>query len=133
MTHLSLVSIVLGALIIVTRTPLLFAPRATLEVYGSLYRTDTRARLVGLLAASVGLCMILAASTSSGVGASVFWVWGWLAVLVAGLVPILFPAAYRGLVGAALGWAAASGRARALGALAVALGVLLVYLGMYVL
>jgi hypothetical protein len=108
MTYLSLVSIVLGTLIIVTRTPLVLAPRPTLEVYGSLYRTDTRARLVGLFAASIGLCMILAASASSGIGASVFWVWGWLAILLAGLVPLLFPAAYRGFVGTVLGWSSTS-------------------------
>jgi len=132
MSHLAFVSIVFGVLIIIARGPLLVAPANTLEVYRSLIRSNARVRVLGLCGVLLGLAMIAAASSSDGTGAWVIWVWGWVVVSMSGLFALPFASAYRRFAEVLLGLMENSDLPRPVGAIATALGALLIYLGLCV-
>lgn len=129
MSHLAIVSIVMGAVLIAIRGPLLIAPEATTELYRQLAATDTRIRVAGILGILLGLWMVLSVSESLGLGAWVFWIWGWFLVVACVLLLLIFVSAYRSFVEATVAWFERSRLLRPLGAFAVVLGVLLIGLG----
>ncbi len=132
MSHLALVSIALGTIVIATRGPLVFAPASTLGTYRNLIRSNARVRVWGVFGILLGLAMISAASGSEGVGAWVIWIWGYLALAVCGLFLLPFASAYRQVAEVFFGMLEDSDLVRLLGAVAVAIGALLVYLGLFV-
>jgi hypothetical protein len=132
MSHLALVSITFGALIIIIRDPLLVAPASTLEVYRSQIRNNARVRVLAICGILIGLAMIAAASSSDGIGAWVIWIWGWLVVSMSGLFALPFASAYRRFAEVLLDLMENSDLPRPVGAIATALGALLIYLGLFV-
>jgi hypothetical protein len=132
MSHLALVSIAFGALIIIIRGPLLVAPASTLEVYRSLIRNNARVRVLAICGVWIGLAMIAAASSSDGTGAWVIWIWGWLVVSMSGLFALPFASAYRRFAEVLLDLMENSDLPRPVGAIATALDALLIYLGLFV-
>ena len=132
MSHLALVSIALGTLVIATRGPLVFAPAGTLGAYRNLIRSNARVRVLGVFGTLIGLAMIAAASGTDGAGAWVIWVWGCLALAVSALFVLPFASAYRQVTEVIVDLMENSDLSRLLGALNIAFGALLVYLGLCV-
>jgi hypothetical protein len=132
MSHLALVSIALGTILIAARGPMLLAPAGTLGTYRSLIQSNARVRVLGVFGLLLGLAAIAAASGSEGTGAWVIWVWGWLALVVCALFVVPLASAYRRVAEAFLGSLENSNLTRTLGAVNIAIGALLVYLGLCV-
>jgi hypothetical protein len=130
-SELAIVSIVLGVLVLAGRGPLLVSPGATIEIYRKIIATEIRIRVAAICGALLGLWVVLSVSGSLGFGAWIYWVWGWLAVGVASLA-MVFPSAYRAFAESVADWFDSSGFARPMGAITVALGALLLYLGFFV-
>lgn len=129
----SVLCVLLGCLFIAGRGPLIFAPRATLSLFDRLISSDTRLRGIGVGLAPVAAALIMI-RVGDGVVGQVLQVLGWL--WAAGtLLLLIVPGVYRGIAHAVLGWfdsPAGELRARILGVVAVALGIGLVYYGIYV-
>ena len=132
MSQLALVTIALGTIIIAARGPLLVAPAGTLETYRSLFRSNARVRVMAVCGTLLGLAMIAAASGTDGAGAWVIWVWGWLAIAVSALFALPFASTYRRIAEVLLDLIENSDLPRPLGAVNIAFGALLVYLGLCV-
>ena len=121
---------VLGALIIATRGPLIFAPAATLAFYRRLLGSVAGIRAVGVAVTGVGMALV---ATSEGAGGAERFMatLGWVIASVAILFLIIAPNLFRSLAEYALDLI--SDIARPLGVIAVALGIALVWLGVEVL
>ncbi len=122
----AIVLIVLGALVIATRSPLIFAPERTVEVYRTLMAGHTRAFGATLLL--LGLAIVAAVTGETGTAAAVLtFVAGWMVVF--SLVPLLAPAATVRIVTPLLSLIEAPAAARGVGVFAVSIGALIVYWG----
>jgi uncharacterized protein YjeT (DUF2065 family) len=128
MSDLALICFWIGILVIVVRGPLIFAPAATIGFYRQLLSTDTRVRVVGVVGAGLGLALVFSAQNASALA-----VLGW--VLVTGSLLLLgFPASYRSIADNVLDFAEGDRvLRRVVGAIGVTIGVVLVYLGGWVL
>lgn len=128
MNAVAIVSIVLGLTIIITRGPLVFAPQKTKNFYLQFFETHQRVRGVGLLMAVVGVVILLALAESTGLLAQILIVFGW--ILVVGAVAFIapFPGAAKTVIDRGFGMVNET-VLRVIGALAVAVGVVLVYAG----
>jgi uncharacterized protein YjeT (DUF2065 family) len=131
MIGLATVCIVLGLVIIVSRGPLVLAPDATLRVYRQLLATDARVRILGACIVALAVPMILVAQGSDLTTAKVVFVMGWGMACVGVLLLLLFPAAYRRFAESILD--AMSQALRPVGAIAVGIGVLFIWMGVSVL
>lgn len=132
MEPLSVICIVLGIAIIVSRGPLILAPDATLDAYRGLIASNTRVRVIGLFLLTLGGPTIALTRGGEG-GAQILGLFGWL-LTVGGLMLELFPSAYRRLGTSALDFTSTSidsAIVRVLGAIAVGIGGVLVYAGLF--
>jgi hypothetical protein len=129
---LAIVSIVLGVLVVVVRGPLLVAPATTIEIYREILATDVRIRVAGICGTLIGLWTVLSVSGALGLGSWIFWVWGWIMVVGCALFLLVFVSAYRAFAETVIDLWDSSAFSRPLGAIAAALGALLIYLGVFV-
>ena len=92
---------VLGALIIATRGPLIFAPAATLAFYRRLLGSLAGIRAVGVAVTGVGMALV-ATSDGAGGGERFMATLGWVIASVAILFLIIAPNLFRSLAEYAL-------------------------------
>ena len=135
MDTLSIFCIVLGLWIIVKRTPLVFAPGATLRRYDRLVlSTDTRIRIAGIVIAVLGVFLFLLPAGEK-ILEKVPWVMGCTMVFLA-LGCLTLPGWTRRRIRALVNFVDSSVGdigLRIIGVLSVLIGLLLVYVGAYVL
>jgi hypothetical protein len=132
MNGLAVVTILFGVLVIVIRSPLIFAPERTIDFYGRLVATDTRVRLIGVILAVFGLSMIGFAWGSTGTASRFLLGFGWFLGFGAAVL-LGFTSRWRGFAESFMGLMRDGMDAlvlRAIGAIAVAVGALFVYLGL---
>ncbi len=133
MDPLSIVCVVIGILIIATRGPLVFAPTATLRVFERLISTDARIRVSGVAVAPFAVALI-ALPLGEGAAVEVLRALGWLWAGVT-LWLLFAPGSYRRVVRGVLNFLGNSvdeATVRIIGLVAVAIGVALIYFGVYV-
>jgi hypothetical protein len=130
---LSILSVLIGALFIAVRGPLLFAPNATLRFYYKFLSTNSRIRITGIAIAPIGLALIGLPLGSSKVAEILFAVgWLWAA---ATLWLVVAPGSYQRFAVGVLDFLESSvdeAIVRMMGAVAVAIGIALIYFGIYV-
>ena len=123
----------MGVLVILTRSPLLFAPRRTIHAYMAMVSTDRRIRTMGVIMGVAALSLLMSGFGDSGTARWPTWIlW---TVLSVGLSMTVFSAFWRTYVQDGFGGFAeklSDGMLRGAGALAVSIGAFLVYLGLYV-
>lgn len=127
MNDVSLASIALGILMIAVRGPLIFAPQATLRVYGSLLATSARVRIMGCVFAPFGLATWLATADAESTLAQFVAVFSW-ALIAGGVFLLLLPGAYQRFALSILD-AFDDAALRVSGVLSVGIGMLFVYYG----
>jgi uncharacterized protein YjeT (DUF2065 family) len=131
--YLSILCILIGTLIIVTRGPLILAPRAMLRVIRGLIATDARLRGIGLVLVALAAAPLLL-PLGEGVVAGGLYALGWL-FAVASLWLLTAPGSYRLVAQGVLDYVDSSvdeAIVRILGFVSVAIGFALVYVGIYV-
>ena len=131
MDPLSVLCVLIGTLIIAG--PMIFAPTATLRFFNRLLATDARIRGSGVVLAPLAVATI-ALPPGEGEVAGILRVLGWLWA-AASLWLLVAPSSYRGFAGGVLGYFESSvdeAVIRMLGVVAVAIGVALIYFGIYV-
>ena len=135
MDTLSIFCIVLGLWIIVKRTSLVFAPGATLRRYDRLVlSTDTRIRIAGIVIAVLGVFLFLLPGGEKMLE-KIPWVMGCTMVFLA-LGCLILPGWTRRRIRALVNFVDSSVGdigLRIIGVLSVLIGLLLVYVGAYVL
>ena len=123
----------MGVLVILTRSPLLFAPRRTIHTYMAMVSTDSRIRTMGGIMGVAALSLLMSGFGDSGTARWPTWtLW---TVLSVGLSMTVFSAFWRTYVQARFRWfdeKLSDGMLRWAGVLAVSIGAFLVYLGLYV-
>lgn len=133
MEPLALLCILLGVLIVAVRAPLVFSPRATLRAYAALLSSVAGIRGVGVLLGLLALpLVVLAQDAGSLVG--VLQALGWIFAFAA-LWLLLAPGMYRRLALPVLGFFESSidmAIVRFVGVGATAIGLALIYAGLYV-
>ena len=133
MDALSIVCIVMGCLIIIGRGPLAFDPSRTLRWYKSFFTTNARLRAFGVSLA-VGATALLLAPLGEGLLAGLLYALGWL-LAIAALLFLIMPNTFRSIIFLIFDFlehSVPSAIIRVLGLLATAIGVALVYVGIYV-
>ena len=134
LSGLALASVVIGALVIVTRGPLVFAPEATLTFYSKLFSSNLRVRLLGLFLGGVAAWLVAMVGRGSDETAAVsVWAGGILAVVAA--VLLIFSGPTRRVFITVLDFIRGMDASvpRGLGVIAVFIGALFVYIGIWVL
>ena len=129
----SILCVFLGLLFIAGRGPIIFAPRATLRFFDRLISTDAGIRGIGAVLAPLAVALIvipLGEGAVAGILHALGWLWaaGTLLLLAA-------PDSYRRIARGVLGYFESSvgeATARVLGLVAVAIGIGLIYYGLYV-
>jgi uncharacterized protein YjeT (DUF2065 family) len=125
--RVAIVLIVLGALVIASRGPLVIAPAWTVKVYRSLL--TARPTVFGVVYLLVGLAMVGSVWGASGLAVPIVTLVGWVAVVFS-FLPLLAPTAWCSFATWALSIVEDSGVARTIGVFAVALGAGVVYYGL---
>ncbi len=117
----------IGALVILTRGPLIFSPTATLAFYQEIWATDGRVRVGGALFVALGLGILGAAPATTqlplAIGTVLLGVAAWM---------LAVPAHFRSFVDGVMSFieeSVDSAAVRFLGVLAVAIGAFLIWLG----
>ena len=133
MDPLSTLCVLIGALIIAGRGPMIFAPVATLRFANTLLSTDARIRGSAVVPTALAVA-ILALPLGAGEVAGIlrFLGWAWAATA---LWMLASPDSFRYLVGGVTGYFESSvdgAVLRMIGVVSVALGVALIYFGLYV-
>ena len=128
MSALACTCVGLGLLMVVTRAPLVVAPEATVAFYRKLLVNDARIRVLGVVFALIGAWIVLGASGASGTAAVVISGLGWLVIGVSGGLLVLAPGVYRRI--AEWSFENLSDLLCPLGALGVAIGVVLIVAGL---
>ena len=130
----SIVCVSIGILIIFARGPMVFAPTATLRVYGRLVATKARIRAMGIMMAPFAVALIaLPHDQGSAVEFARAFGWLWAA---ATLWLVATPGSFRRFARGLLDFFESSvdeAIVRIIGFFAVAIGVALIYFGIYVL
>lgn len=122
MTALSVVIILLGLLIALTRAPLIFAPAQTRAFYLRMFETDGRMRVLGSVIAAFGVVLAWAAAGGPAPAATIVLAVGAFMVAIGLLFFAAFPAPARRLATSV--WSSFSDAVlRLTGALAVAIGL----------
>jgi hypothetical protein len=127
--HLALVSVVAGAVIIAVRGPFVLAPTASSAAGRWLIASSARIRAAGVIFASLGLAMILSAHGSAQGAAWVISIIGWLWVLAAVFLLLIFTSFYQNIALGIMDALDDSAVLRFLGVIGVLFGAFLVYLG----
>lgn len=133
MSALAVVSVVLGAVVIAARAPLLVAPQATVAVYRRLLERNGFARLLGAVFAALGAALIGAGWGSEPTPARIMLAVGWLLTGSGGLMLAAPPSATRRFVESILGAIDDPAALRILGGIGVAVGLGFLFLGLRVL
>lgn len=133
MDYLSSFCIVLGVIVVLTRAPFVVSPLGALNAVRKIYGTPSRLRIAGLIFVCLG-AVIVWLPLGQGLVPLLAWAYGWV-VIFAGVGSLLFPQRAQDVVFVvydcveeALGGAGL----RVGGALGVAVGAGLIYLGLYV-
>jgi len=130
---LSSFCVMIGSLIVLTRGPMIFAPRSTLRFAHRLVASDLRIRTMGALLAPLALALI-ALPVGGGAAAGFLRALGWLWAAVTVWL-LAAPGSYRRFARGVLAFFESSvdeAAVRIFGLVAVAIGCAMVYLGMYV-
>jgi len=134
MDSLSIMCIVLGTLAIVSRGPLIFAPSATLRSYDRLIiSTNARFRAFGVVIATLAMALLFL-SFGEGAVAGFLHAVGWVVAAMA-LLMLVVPNVSRRFLSAMFDYLENSvddAIVRILGLLAVVVGAVLIYVGVYV-
>ncbi len=134
MDSLSIMCIVLGTLAIVSRGPLIFAPSATLRSYDRLIiSTNARFRAFGVVIATLAMALLFL-SFGEGSLAGFLHAVGWVVAAMA-LLMLVVPNVSRRFLSAMFDYLENSvddAIVRILGLLAVVVGAVLIYVGVYV-
>ena len=134
MDSLSIMCIVLGTLTIVSRGPLIFAPSVTLRSYDRLIiSTNARFRAFGVVIATLAMALLFL-SFGEGALAGFLHAVGWVVAAMA-LLMLVVPNVSRRLLSAMFDYLENSvddAIVRILGLLAVVVGAVLIYVGVYV-
>jgi hypothetical protein len=129
MSQLALVSVIAGAVIIAVRGPFVLAPTAASAAGRWVIASSARLRVAGVIFASLGLVMILSAHGSAQGAAWVVSIVGWLWLLAAVFLLLIFTSFYRQIALGIMDALDDSAVMRFLGAISALFGALLVYLG----
>ena len=133
MSRASVLLIGYGVLVILTRSTLVFAPRRTIHFWLAIFSIDRSIRILGGVLGMLSLLLLMTDFGGDDAAQWPMWVlWGLLSV---GLSQAVFPVFFRQLARKKFQWAdtkMSDGLLRALGAVGVSVGALLVYLGLYV-
>jgi len=122
MSNLAFVSILFGAIIILIRGPIIFAPEASRKFFLKLlFSSNTRIRLMGIFAVALGLIMIYAAQGDDHTAALIIKYFGWFLVIVAVFIFVNIMENMDALI------------LRIIGIFSVGIGALFIYLGLFVL
>ena len=133
MSALAWISITVGALIIVTRAPLIVFPRGTLNFYQRLWATNARVRILGLFIAVLCAALIRVAGDAGETAGPILLMLGWLLLVAVGLVMVALPRIFRRLAESVMQTAERSvepAALRAVGVVASAVGAALVVVGL---
>ncbi len=133
MDPLSILCVLIGALIIAGRGPMIFAPAATLRFTKTLLSTDARIRGIALVLAPLAVALI-ALPLGEGEVAGILRFFGWLWAAAA-LWLLAAPGSYRRFASGVVSYFESSvdeAVVRMIGVVAVAIGVALIYFGLYV-
>ena len=134
MDSLSIICIVVGIFVIVTRGPLIFAPSATLR-FGDrlLLSTNARFRAFGVVFATLAMALLFS-DFGEGVLAGLLHTFGWFMATVA-LLFLVLPNVFRGFIQTIFIYIEKSVDERIMrivGFLHVLFGLALIYVGVYV-
>jgi hypothetical protein len=129
MNELALVSLVAGAIIIAVRGPFVFAPAATAAVVRRFIASSAGIRVAGIIFATLGLAMIHSAQSSAQGAALVISILGWLWVLAAVFLLLIFTTLYQRVAVGIMDALDDPPLLRALGVIGTLFGAFLVYLG----
>ncbi len=133
MDPLSILCVLIGALIIAGRGPMIFAPAATLRFTNTLLSTDARIRGIAVVLTPLAVALIaLPLGEGEVAGILRFFGWVWAA---AALWLLAAPGSYRRFAGGVVSYFESSvdeAVVRMIGVVAVAIGVALIYFGLYV-
>ena len=130
MDPLSILCILIGLLIIVSRGPMIFAPQGTLRFYHDLVSTDARVRWIAVGIAALAAALV-ALPLGEGAMAGILRFLGWLWVAAAVWL-LVQPSQYRSVAGGVVGFLEHStdeAVVRLIGVLAVGLGIALILYG----
>ena len=133
MDRFSVICIVLGCLLIIGRGPYAFDPSSTFRAYRSFFTTNARARAWAVLVALLAAALLLL-PLGEGMLSDVLHVFGWIIAALA-LVTLLVPKILRRFVLQILDAVESSipnAIIRVLGLVAIAAGLVLVYVGVYI-
>ena len=131
MDDLAIICIILGAFIIASRGPLIFAPDATLRSYRKLLATTFRIRIMGLILLLLPVAMILAARGDSRDGAEIIMGLGFIFSFVIVVFLLIFTSLYKLIADAFLD-AMDNLILRCLGVISMGIGIIFIYLGVTV-
>ncbi len=129
MTQLALLSVVAGAIIIAVRGPFILAPAASLAGSRWLIASKARLRVAGVVFALLGLAMISSAQGSAQGAALVVSILGWLWVLGAVFLLLIFTSSYQRFIVRIMNALEDSAVPRVAGVIGTLFGAFLVYLG----
>ena len=132
MTQLALVSVVAGAIIIAVRGPFILAPAASSAASRWLIASRARVRVAGALFAVLGLAMIFSSQSSAQGAALVISILGWLWVLAAVFLLLIFTSLYQRFIVGIMNALEDSVVLRVAGVIGTLFGAFLVYLGIAV-
>ena len=133
MSRASVLLIGFGVLVILTRSTLVFAPRRTIHFWLAIFSIDRSIRILGGVLGMLSLLLLMTDFGGDDAAQWPMWVlWGLLSI---GLCLAVFSTFFRQYAQKKLQWAdtkMSDGALRGVGVLAVSVGALLVYLGLYV-
>jgi hypothetical protein len=132
MSQLALVSVIAGIVIIAVRAPFVLAPAASAAGGRWLIASRARIRVAGALFAALGLAMIFYAQGSTQWAALVVSILGWLWLLAAVFLLLIFTSLYQRIAVRIMDALDDSAVLRVIGAVATLFGAWLVYLGIAV-
>ncbi len=130
MSDLALVSIILGAIIILTRCPTIFAPKASRKFFlRFIFSSNTRIRITGIFAVAFGVLMINVAQDHNQAAALVIKYFGWILVVGAGSITLIFTSLFNNIF-VRIVESMREQTLRIIGAIGTGLGVLFIYFGL---
>lgn len=132
MEPLSMLCVLIGTLIIVVRAPMIFAPRATLRFFERLVSTNTGVRGIALAIAPFAFALVVFARGESVAAQNLQTLGGLFAA--AALWLLAAPGSYRRLARGVLDFFESSvdiAIVRIIGLVAVAIGIAVIYFGLY--
>ncbi len=133
MDRFSVICIALGCLLIIGRGPYAFDPSRTFRAYRSFFTTNARARAGAVLVALLAAALLLL-PLGEGMLFDVLHVFGWIIAALA-LVTLLVPKILRRFILQFIDAVESSipnAIVRVLGLVAIAAGLALIYVGIYV-